>query len=45
MKPVGGLDILINVTILSGTFWQTVLVNTLESEGLSIQSFIIYVYS
>jgi len=45
MKPVGGLDILINVAILTGTFWQPVFVNTLESEGLSIQSFIIYVYS
>jgi len=35
MKPVGGLDILINVAILTGTFWQPVFVNTRESEGLS----------
>lgn len=35
MKLVGGLDILINVAILTGTFWRPVFVNTLESEGLS----------
>jgi hypothetical protein len=45
MKLVGGLDILLNVTMLTGTFWQPVFVNVLESEGLSMQSFIIYVYS
>lgn len=45
MKQVGGLDMLINVAILTGTFWQPGFVNTLVSGGLSIQSFIIYVYS
>jgi len=35
MKPVGGLDILKNAAILTGTFWQPDFVNTLESEGLS----------
>jgi hypothetical protein len=44
MKLVGGLDILLNVTMLTGTFWQLVFVNALGSEGLSMQSFIIYVY-
>lgn len=44
MKLVRGLDILINLAILTGTFWQPVLVNTLQSEGLSIQSFVIYDY-
>jgi hypothetical protein len=45
MKPVGRLDVLINVAILTGTFWQPDFVSTLVSEGLSIQPFIIYVYS
>lgn len=45
MKPVGGLDVLMNLTILTGTFWQPVFVNTLESEGLWTQSFVIYDYS
>jgi hypothetical protein len=44
MKLVRGLDVLINVAILTDAFWQPVFVNTLQSEGLSIHSFVIYDY-